>query len=95
MPTTDAATASAQLPDVDLNAVLPCQGYWLGDDIEHTQHTPCPHAAQWAGRSDHDHAKTTFRCMTHRLMVDLSIAHDLMFCLTCKGQIRVMKWREL
>ena len=88
------AALTVPLP-VDLDAVVPCVGYWSGDDVEHTQHTPCPNPAAWAGRSDHDHAKTTLRCTPHRDEIDLAVLEDTMFCLTCKGHIRTMNWREL
>jgi hypothetical protein len=87
-------TQTAQ-PDVDLNAEVPCNGYWSGDDVQHTLHTPCRAPAEWAGRSDHDHAKTTLRCTTHRNEIDAAVREDTMFCLTCEGRIRVMNWRSL
>lgn len=90
----NAAASTEPLP-VDLDAVVPCVGYWSGDDVLHTQHTPCPSPAVWAGRSDHDHAKTTLRCTAHREEIDIAVREDTMFCLTCAGHIRVMNWREL
>ena len=82
-------------PDVDPNPIQLCHGYWSGPDGAHTQHTPCPNPADWAGLSEHDHAKTTLRCSSHRAQIDLAVLENLMFCLTCYGHIRVMNWREL
>lgn len=76
-------------------AVERCYGYWFGPDAAHTPHTPCPNQAQWAGLSEHDHAKTTLRCTTHRDQLTEALRGGTLVCLTCHGPIRSMTWREL
>lgn len=90
----NAAASTDPLP-VDLDAVVPCVGYWAGEDVLHTRHTPCPNHAVWAGRSDHDHAKTNARCAEHRIAVDIAISEGTMFCLTCERPMLAMTWWEL
>lgn len=70
-----------------------CHGYWSGPDPERTQHAPCLNPAEWAGLSDHNHAKTTLRCTAHRTLIDIAVREDSMFCLTCAGPIHVMTWQ--
>lgn len=82
-------------PETDQAPAQLCYGYWRGPTVDHIPHTPCPNPADWAGLSDHDDAKTTLRCTTHRNELDLAVAEGTLFCLTCNGRIRVMNWREL
>lgn len=70
-----------------------CHGFWSGPDVRHTQHAPCLNPAEWAGLSDHDHAKTTLRCTAHRTIIDIAVRDHWMFCLTCDGPVRVMNWQ--
>jgi hypothetical protein len=79
-------------PDVDMDAHVPCDGVWSGEDAEHTR---CPNTAEWAGLSDHEHSKTSLRCTPHRAVVDLAVRRRLMYCLICHGPILVMNWQEL
>lgn len=86
-----AAAAEEAAPDEPAQ----CHGFWSGPDVQHTQHAPCLNPAEWAGLSDHDHAKTTLRCTAHRTIIDIAIRDDWMFCLTCDGHIRSMTWQPV
>lgn len=94
-PAASAAAALAPVDEATPDEPQRCHGFWSGPDPQHTQHAPCLNPAEWAGLSDHDHAKTTLRCTAHRTIIDIAIRDDWMFCLTCDGHIRSMTWQPV